>query len=47
MIIHCVNSYKMCFNPFPNDKILDLTKLKAFVDDKLDLAKMTILSLTE
>ena len=26
--------------PFPNDKILDLTKLKAFADDKLNLTKV-------
>ena len=25
-----------CFNPFPNDKILDETKLKACADDKLN-----------
>ena len=29
-------------NPFPNDKILDLTKLKAFADDQFDVAIMTI-----
>ena len=28
--------------PFPHDKILDLTKLKAFADDKLDATKMII-----
>ena len=32
------------FNPFPNDKILDRTKLKAFADDKLNVTKMTISS---
>ena len=26
-------------NAFPNDKILDLAKLKAFADDKLNIAK--------
>ena len=30
------------FNPLPNDKILDMTKLKALVDDKLNVAKMMI-----
>ena len=30
------------FNPLPNDKILDLTKLKAFADDKSNVAKMMI-----
>ena len=29
-------------NPFPKDKFLNMTKLKAFVDDKLNVAKMTI-----
>ena len=29
-------------NPFPNEKILDTIKLKAFADDKLNIAKMTI-----
>ena len=29
-------------NPLPNNKILDVTKLKAFADDKLNVAKMTI-----
>ena len=29
-------------NHLPNDKILDITKLKAFADNKLNIAKMTI-----
>ena len=29
-------------NPLPNDKISDATKLKAFGDDKLDIAKVKI-----
>ena len=29
-------------NPLPNDKFLDMIKLKAFVDDKLNVAKITI-----
>ena len=29
-------------NPFPHDKILDQTKLKAFADDKLNVTKMII-----
>ena len=29
-------------NPFPNNRILDMTKLKAFADDKLNVAKMMI-----
>ena len=30
------------FNPFPNDKFLDVTKLKAFADEKLNVAKISI-----
>ena len=30
------------FNFLPNDKILDVTKLKAFADDKLSIARMMI-----
>ena len=33
---------KSPFKPLPNDKILDLTKLKAFTDEKLNITKMTI-----
>ena len=29
-------------NPFPHDKILDQTKLKAFAHDKLNVTKMII-----
>ena len=32
----------MVLNPFPHDKILDQTKLKAFADDKLNVTKMII-----
>ena len=32
--------FTIMLNPLPNDKILELTKLKAFADDKLDIAKM-------
>ena len=32
----------MELNSFPNDKILDLTKLKAFTDDKLNVSRMMI-----
>ena len=32
----------MCVNSLPYDKILDWTKLEAFVDDKLSVAKMII-----
>ena len=30
------------FSPFPNDKSLDVSKLKAFADEKIKVAKMTI-----
>ena len=29
-------------NPLPNDKSFDVTKLKAFADDKLNVTKMII-----
>ena len=29
-------------NSLPNDKILDVTKLKAFADDKMNIAQMMI-----
>ena len=32
-------------NILPNDKVLDVTKLKTFPDDKLNLARTIILSL--
>ena len=32
----------MTFNPLPNNKMLDVTKLKAFADDKCNVVKMTI-----
>ena len=35
-------NYCMVFNPLPNDKSLDVTKVKAFADNKLRVAKMTI-----
>ena len=34
----------LVINPFPNDKILDRTKLKAFVDNKLNMTKIRISS---
>ena len=36
------NHDKLSINPLPNDKILDLTKLKAFADNKLNVAKIII-----
>ena len=33
---------RLVFNSLPNDKFLDRTKLKAFADDKFNVAKMTI-----
>ena len=38
-------SLSRSFNSLPNDKILDMTKLKAFAANKLNIAKMTFLSL--
>ena len=32
----------MWLNPLPNDKILDVTELKEFADDKLNIAEMMI-----
>ena len=29
----------MCLNPFPNYKILDQSKLKAFADDKINVTE--------
>ena len=34
--------YSHKINPLPNNKILDVTKLKAFADDNLNFSKMTI-----
>ena len=30
--------WRKLFNPLPKDKILEVTKLKAFADDKLNFA---------
>ena len=30
------------FNPLPDGKILDVTKLKAFADDKINVAQMMV-----
>ena len=35
-------AYFSTLNPFPHDKILDQTKLKAFADDKLNATKIII-----
>ena len=41
--LYIFNAFSSCFfNPLPNDKILDVTKLKAFADDKLIVAKILI-----
>ena len=38
-----VSYFSICnVNPFPQDKILDQTKLKAFADEKLYVTKMII-----
>ena len=31
-----------CLNPLPNDKTLDVSKLIAFADDKINIAEMMI-----
>ena len=33
---------EIVFNSLPNDKILDVTKLKAFADNKINVAQMMI-----
>ena len=38
----CPLHYILVFNPLPDDKILDMTKLKAFADEKLNVTKMVI-----
>ena len=48
LVQHCICSKQLVerdeqvVNSLPKDKILDVTKLKAFADDKLNIAKMTI-----
>ena len=42
MKLNMVPMLKFVFNFLPNDKILALTKLKAFADDKFSIAKMMI-----
>ena len=37
-----LDSASCWINPLPNDKILDLTELKAVANDKLKVAKMRI-----
>ena len=32
----------VCLNPFPHDRILDQTKVKAFAEDNLNVTKMII-----
>ena len=36
------NNLVHSLNPLPNDKILDVTKMKAFADGKLNVARMLI-----
>ena len=38
-------SYLSFFNPFPNGKILGLSKFKAFADDRIDVSKQLIFGL--
>ena len=37
-----IDSSLCAFNPFPRDKLLNQTKLKAFADDILNVTKMKI-----
>ena len=37
-----ISSFECYLNSLPNNKILKVTKLKAFVDNKLNVAKMMI-----
>ena len=37
-----IHHAKRSLNPFPHNKILDQTKLKAFTDDKLSVTKMIV-----
>ena len=41
-MISCELCYASVINSLSNDKNLDVTKLKAFADEKLDVAKMMI-----
>ena len=44
----CLNAYNMSINSLPNNKSFDMTKLKAFGEDKLKmLLKWQFLSLIE
>ena len=38
----CIDALLILINPFPHDKILDQTKLKAFADDILNVTKLII-----
>ena len=40
--VYLLISDKIDFNSFHNDKILDWSKLKAYADDKLDVAKIMV-----
>ena len=41
-LLSILTSPRLDINPLPNEKILDMTKLKAFADDKLNVARMMI-----
>ena len=38
--LSCLHQILISINPLPNDKVLDMTKLKVFADDKLNVARM-------
>ena len=39
LLIIVLYQWAMCLNPLPNEKILDLSKLKAFADDKISVTQ--------
>ena len=41
-LVQIQSNRRQLINPFPHDKILDQTTLKAFADDKLNVTKMVI-----
>ena len=40
-MLPCFTLSALLLNPLPNNKIVDVTKLKAFADNKLNVDKMT------
>ena len=42
LVVRQKGFYGSIINPLPNDKVLDLSKLNAFADDKINFVKMLI-----